>query len=153
MLGFQNGGTQTRAGRNLDFGEVELLVVACLLLHLVVTFQTGLVLGLTGLRRGTHPVELALQALGELGVLGALDLHTLGLGLQVGGVVALVRVQAAAIDLADPLGNVIQEVAIVRDGKHRALVVVQEVLEPQDRFGVQVVRGLVEQQQVGSLEQ
>ena len=59
----------------------------------------------------------------------------------------------AAVDLADPLGNVIQEVAIVRDGKHRALVVVQEVLEPQDRLGVQVVRGLVEQQQVGSLEQ
>ena len=41
----------------------------------------------------------------------------------------------------------------MRDGKHRALVVVQEVLEPQDRLGVQVVRGLVEQQQVGSLEQ
>ena len=59
----------------------------------------------------------------------------------------------AAVDLADPLGNVIQEVAIVCDGKHRALVVVQEVLEPQDRLGVQVVRGLVEQQQVGSFEQ
>ena len=58
-----------------------------------------------------------------------------------------------AVDLADPLGNVIQEVAVVRNGKHRALVVVQEVLEPQDRLGVQVVRGLVEQQQVGSLEQ
>ena len=29
----------------------------------------------------------------------------------------------------------------------------QEVLEPQDRLGVQVVRGLVKQQQVGSLEQ
>ena len=41
----------------------------------------------------------------------------------------------------------------MRDGKHRALVVVQEVLEPQDRLGIQVVRGLVEQQQVGSLEQ
>ena len=58
-----------------------------------------------------------------------------------------------AVDLADPLGNVIQEVAIVRDGKHRTLIVVQEVLEPQDRLSVQVVRGLVEQQQVGSLEQ
>ena len=58
-----------------------------------------------------------------------------------------------AVDLADPLGNVIQEVAIVCDGKHRALIVMQEVLEPQDRLGVQVVRGLVEQQQVGSLEQ
>ena len=49
-----------------------------------------------------------------------------------------------AVDLADPLGNVIQEVAIVRDGQNGTLVVVQEVLEPQDRLGVQVVRGLVE---------
>ena len=37
------------------------------------------------------------------------------------------------------------------DGKHRALVVMQEVLEPQDRLGVQVVRGLVEQQYVAAL--
>ena len=59
----------------------------------------------------------------------------------------------AAVNLANPLGNVIQEVAIVRDGQDGALVVMQEVLEPQDRLGVQVVRGLVEQQQVGSLEQ
>ena len=57
-----------------------------------------------------------------------------------------------AVDLADPLGNVIQEVAIVCDGQHCTLVVVQEVLEPQDRLGVQMVRGLVERQQVGSLE-
>lgn len=41
----------------------------------------------------------------------------------------------------------------MRDGQHCTLVVMQEVLEPQDRLGVQVVRGLVEQQQVGSLEQ
>ncbi len=153
MLGFQHGGTQTRAGRNLDFGEVELLVVACLLLHLVVTFQTGLVLGLTGLRRGTHPIELALQALGELGVLGALDLHTLGLGLQVGGVVALVRVQVAAIHFADPFGHIVHEVTIVGDGDDGALVLVQELLQPQDRFGIQMVGGLVEQQQIRSLKQ
>ena len=59
----------------------------------------------------------------------------------------------AAVDLADPLGNVIQEVTVVGDGQNGALVVVQEVLEPQDGLRVQVVRGLVEQQQIGSLEQ
>ncbi len=71
MLGFQHGGAQTRTGRDLDLGEVELLVVACLILHLVVAFQTCLVLGLTGLGGGAHPVELVLQALGQLGILGA----------------------------------------------------------------------------------
>ena len=59
----------------------------------------------------------------------------------------------AAVDLADPLGNVIQEVAVVRDGEHGARIVVEEVLEPQNGLGIQVVRGLVEQQQVRSLKQ
>ena len=153
MLGFQHGGAQTRAGRNLDFGEVELLVATCLLLHLVIAFQTGLVLGLTGLRRGAHPVEFVLQALGELGVLGALNLHTLGLGLQVSGVVTLIRVQVTAIDLADPFGHVVHEVTVVGDGDDGTLVLVQELLQPQDRLGIEVVRGLVEQQQVRSFEQ
>ena len=153
VVGFQHGGAQARAGRNLNLGEVELLVVACLVLHLVVTFQTGLVLGLTGLGGGAHPVELVLQSLGELGVLGSLDLQTLGLGLQVGGVVALVWVQVAAVDLADPLGHVVHEVTIVGDGNDGALVLVQELFQPQDGLGVQVVGGLVEQQQVRGLEQ
>ncbi len=38
-------------------------------------------------------------------------------------------------------------------GDHGAGVLVQELFEPQDRFGVQVVGGLVEQQQVGGLKQ
>ena len=153
MLGLQHLRPQTRPRRNLDLGEVELLGVARLLLHLIVAFQTGLVLGLTGLRRGTHPFELGLQTLGQLGVLGALDLHTLGLGLQIGGVVALVRVQMAAVHLADPLRHIVHEVAVVGHGDDGALILVQELLQPQDRLGVQVVGGLVEQQQIGSLEQ
>ncbi len=120
-------------------------------LHLLIASQTGLVLGLAGLGRAAYPVELVLQSLGELGVAVALRLDTGCLRLQVRGVVALVGVEVPAVDLADPLGHVVQEVAVVRDGEHGALVVVQEVLEPQDRLGVQVVRGLVEQQQVGQL--
>ena len=128
MLGFQHGRAQARAGRNLNLGEVKLLVVACLLLHLVVTLQTSLVLGLTGLRRRAHPIKFALQTLGELGILGALDLHTLGLGLQIRGVVALIRVQLTTVDLADPLGHVIHEVTIVGNGDDGTLVLVQELL-------------------------
>jgi hypothetical protein len=41
----------------------------------------------------------------------------------------------------------------VGHGDDRAGVLAQEVLEPVDRFGVQMVRRLVEQQQVGMLEQ
>ena len=59
----------------------------------------------------------------------------------------------AAVYLADPLGNVIQEVAVMGDGEYGAGVVLQEVLQPQYGLGVQVVGGLVQKQQVGSLEE
>jgi hypothetical protein len=41
----------------------------------------------------------------------------------------------------------------VGDGDHRAGIFIEEVLEPLDRLGVEVVRGLVEQEQVGVLQE
>ena len=57
---------------------------------------------------------------------------------------------AAAIELEDPAGHVVEEVTVVGDGDDRAGVVLEEALEPRDRLGVEVVGGLVEQQQVGA---
>ena len=57
----------------------------------------------------------------------------------------------AAIELEDPAGDVVEEVAIVRDGDDGAGVVLEEPLEPGDRLGVEMVGRLVEQQQVGRL--
>ena len=59
----------------------------------------------------------------------------------------------AAVDFANPFGHVVHEVAVVGDSDDGALVLVQELFEPQDRFGVQMVGGLVEQQQVGGFKQ
>ena len=39
------------------------------------------------------------------------------------------------------------------DGQHRARIVLEELLEPQHAFGIQVVGGLVQKQQVGGLQQ
>ena len=64
------------------------------------------------------------------------------------GVVALPRNALAAIQLVDPAGDVVEEVAVVRHRHHRARVLLEEALEPVHRLGVEVVRGLVEQQQV-----
>ena len=89
------------------------------------------------------------QPLLQLGVLAALDREALGLLLQVGRVVALVGVRAAAVELEDPLGDVVEEVPVVGDGQDGALVVGEVLLEPQHALGVEVVGRLVEQQQVG----
>ena len=83
----------------------------------------------------------------------ALDLEAVLLGLEVGRVVALVGVGLAAVELEDPLGDVVEEVPVVGDGQDGAGVRRQVVLQPLHRLGVEVVGGLVEQQQVGLLEQ
>ena len=59
----------------------------------------------------------------------------------------------AAVELEDPARDVVEEVAIVGDGHDGALVLLEVALEPADRLGVEVVRRLVEQQQVGRAEQ
>ena len=79
--------------------------------------------------------------------------QALALLLQPGRVVALERIAAAALDLQDPAGDVVEEVAVVGHDHHRAGVVVQRVLQPGDAFGVQVVGRLVQQQQVRLLQQ
>src|SRR3712207_9115212 len=57
--------------------------------HLLVALQAGLALGLPGLGAGADPLQLLLEALLPLGVLGALDLEAGGPGLAGGGVVGL----------------------------------------------------------------
>ena len=58
-----------------------------------------------------------------------------------------------AVDLRDPLGHVVEEVAVVGDGDDGTLVGGQVLLQPQHALGVQVVGGLVQQQQVRCLQQ
>ena len=75
-------------------------------------------------------------------------LEALLLLLQPAGVVALVGVARAAVELEDPPGDVVEEVAVVGDGHDGARVLVEEALEPGDALGVEVVGGLVEEQDV-----
>ena len=49
--------------------------------------------------------------------------------------------------------DVVEEVAVVGDGDDRAGVVGEEPFEPGHRLGVEVVGGLVEEQQVGAAQQ
>ena len=49
--------------------------------------------------------------------------------------------------------HVVEQVALVADHDHRRRIGLEEVLQPQRRFEIEMVRGLVEQQQVGRGEE
>ena len=111
--------------------------------------EAGLALGLAGPGRHADPLQLALEGAlpGRVGLL--LRARRCLLLLEPGRVVALERDAGAAVELEDPAGHVVEEVAVVGDGDDGAGVVLEEALEPRHRLGVEVVGGLVEQQQVG----
>jgi hypothetical protein len=73
--------------------------------------------------------------------------------LQPGGVVALPGDAVTAVQLQNPAGDVVQEIAIVGDGDDRAAVLLQVPFQPGHGLGIQVVGRLVQQQDVGRLEQ
>ena len=51
--------------------------------------------------------------------------------------------------MQDVIYHGVEQIAFVADYQQRAGVALQEVLQPQRRFEIQVVGGLVEQQHVG----
>jgi hypothetical protein len=143
---------QARARRNTDLTDVR-GALGRLRGQLFVGREACLALRLARAGRRTHPLELLLELSLARGLLLLFVLEPGLLLLQPGGVVALEGVAAPAIQLEDPLGDVIQEVAIVGDGDDRARILVQESLEPRDALRIQVVRGLVQKQHVGARQE
>ncbi len=129
---------------------------------------------LEGLLQALQLGELRAAAPGDLGVLAGdvaadvvllpLDVLLLALEMALGdldlrfllldelGVVALVGAAAAQLDLQDAGGDAVQEVAVVADDGHGGGCRVDEALQPAQAGQVQVVGGLVQQQEVLALE-
>ncbi len=57
------------------------------------------------------------------------------------------------VELEDPAGDVVEEVAVVGDDQDGARVIAQMAFQPVHAFGIEMVGRLVEQQQVGLVEQ
>src|SRR5207245_9080149 len=113
-----------RAGRNAYLDLHRSLLVR-LLQQRVVGGEARLALGLARTRRHLDPLELAGQRTLARGVGLLLLLEPLLLLLQPGGVVSLPRDAVAAVELEDPLRDVVEEVAGVRDGYDGARVLVE----------------------------
>ena len=119
-------------------------------MQLFVGRKSGFALGLPRLGCHADPFQFALQRSAAY-VVGFFLLGEAFLFLfQPAGVVARKWDTATAIKFEDPLGDVVQKVAIVGDGNHGAGVLLQKALQPVDTFGVEVVGGFVKEQQIRS---
>ncbi len=104
-------------------------------------------------RRHSYPFELTFERLLPL-VFAALFLGEPGtLLFEPARVVALVRYPLAAVEFEYPAGDVVEEITVVRHRDDRALVFLQMLLQPADGLGVQVIRRLIEKQDVRLLQQ
>ena len=149
VLGLDDDVAEARAGRDVDLDLVELDVAllgdaaprSCCRRAFCLVWRP------LGFWR-THSSSAAIVRWRAVSLLLLLR-EALLLLLEPARVVALEGDAAAAVELEDPAGDVVEEVAIVGDGHDGALVLGEVALEPRDRLGVEVVGGLVEQQQVG----
>ena len=141
---------QARTGRDRQLDLVGAPLGGLGLGHeLVVGGDARLALALPGAGRHPDPLELALERRlpGAVGLL--LGREACLLLLEPGGVVALPGDARATIELEDPAGDVVEEVAVVGHRHDRAGVHLQRPLQPGHRLGVEMVGRLVQEQQVG----
>src|SRR4249919_2821985 len=122
---------QALARRDEDLvGLVAALVVERL--QFFQALQARLALAAAALGVLARPLQFLLQRLLARLFLRLFQLQALALLLQPVAVVALPRNAAAAVELEDPLGGVVEEVAIVGDRYHGAREAGEELLEPLD---------------------
>ena len=119
----------------------------------VVGRKARLAFGLSSLWRHSHPFKFALESLAALACLFLLLSHSLGLLVEPRRVVSFPGDTLAAVEFENPAGDMVEEVTVVSDGNHSAFVLLEVLLEPVDRLGIEVVGRLVEEEHIRLLEQ
>ena len=124
--------------------------------HAVRLLHAGLGLGGAGRRLAAQPLHLAPHLVGQRLLVGGLVAQDLVALLEEVAVAPLrleepARVGAAELEHAR--GDVLQEVAVVAHDDVGQGLALQQALEPEDAFEVEVVRGLVHEQDVRRLDQ
>ena len=122
-------------------------------LQLFVAGNSVLVFRAAGLGAAHDPLVLHAEDGLALALGGLLHLLLLGLQLQVLGVVGFVMADVAVGQLRDAVGHALQEVAVVGDHDETAVEFPQAVLQPDDHVAVQVVRRLVQDEDIRRMEQ
>jgi hypothetical protein len=108
------------------------------------------------MRLVTPAIDIGLQLLGLRLLLAT---QRLGLGRALGPlprkgiVIAAIEREPTAFDMEDEVGDIIQEIALMADHDQTAAIGFEEGLQPHRGLEIEMVRRLVEQQQIGLREQ
>ena len=121
--------------------------------QLVERLDPRLGFGLARLGALADPFQLVGDGLLLALVLALFLFEPLRLLIEIGRIITFVDKVAAAIELEDPVDDIVEEIAVMGDEDDVARIVDQMLFEPGDAFGVQMVRRLVEQQDIGLVEQ
>ena len=150
MIRFDDDIAESRAGRNVDF-QLAHLLLRFLREHRLVRIDARFPFRVASFRRHANPLQLALERFLSLRFRFLLAAQTFLLLLQPRRVVPLPRNSFAAVELENPAGHVVEEVPIMRHGDDRSGILLEMLLEPSDRFGVEMIRRFVEQKDAGLL--
>ena len=144
--------TESRSGRDDDL-ELLLFFRDVFFQHRLVGGDACLPFRLAGLRAGTDPLKLARHRLLPAILRALRDRRTRLFLLQPFGIVSFPGDAVSVVEFQDPLGHVVQKVAVVRHRDDRARVTRKMLLQPLHALGIQMIGRLVQQQNVGFLKQ
>ncbi len=123
--------------------------VAALHAHLLQRAHAAFIAGAAGLDALADPHLFLRQPLVEQRVLARLVRELRGFLFRVVVVIAGPAAELPAVEIDDARGNAVDEGAVVADEQQRAAEFQQQLFQPLDGVDVQMVGGLVEQQQLG----
>ena len=119
----------------------------------VVSFQTCFPFCVTRFGSHSNPLQLSLKCLTALAGLLFFHSHTRGFLLEPRRVISFPGNSFTAIKFQNPTSHIVEEVAVVGNGDYSSGILLKVMLKPFHRFGIEVVGGLIEQQNVGLAKQ
>ena len=158
-MGFDDPVARTQVGLQVEL-DLALLARAVDELALIAVHEpvepAQAALGLAGVLAG-HVAPDELLLLGDQGLLSFILELVAGVAVgalhQIGRVVAAKLGQAAKGQLPDSADHLVEKIAVVRDDEHRAVPSVEPAFQPLHGVDVEVVGGLVEDEQIGAFKQ
>ena len=152
VLNLQNLGSQTlhlhpKLNLLLHIGAFHLLG------QIIESINPTFTLGCTRFWHFSYPFQLSSKGVSILLSLTGFNLFAHRLLLYEIAVIPLIRIQNAPVQLQYFIANAIQKITIVRHQQQRQIFIAQILLQPLNHIQIQVVGRLIQNQQIGHINQ